>query len=324
MMAMVDVEDIPGLMDDVRTISIFNKNIPVRKYGCKNWNREEPLFIEVPRVNLFVQVTNLCNANCAFCIYHGDNYHLFDIEKFEMILKELCDRKDFEIGKLNFTGGEPTLNKTVNLDVLVDICKRNIDWTRKPEVTLNTNGFHLESIVRNQDFLDCVGLSRHHYDDKINKDIFRTYKVPSSNELKNLISSLDNPGILQFRCNLIKGHIDSQEKMFCYMDHVLELGGFDCGFVTLMPNNNFCNKHQVDFQSLIQNSPNIIQVNQWSRFQSPKNTPYCQCANYVYSNDYGQMCKFYARHFCNNSNTDGVLVFDGKFLRHGFGGEIII
>ena len=55
-------------MNEARTIELFGKNISVRKYGCKNFRISNPFYIETPRVNLFVQTTNVCNADCSFCI----------------------------------------------------------------------------------------------------------------------------------------------------------------------------------------------------------------------------------------------------------------
>lgn len=319
-------EAVEEVMEDARTIELFGKNIPVRKYGCRNYQMKEPLYITVPRVNLFIQTTNFCNANCPFCIYHGKDTRKFNLEKLEMVLKEIRSKEDLDLGKLNFTGGEPTLNHSVRFDELCDVCESNIrNDERRPEVTLNTNGFNLEAIIKHQDFLDSVGLSRHHYLDEFNMNIFDSALIPSASDLKDFMRELRRKDIIQLRCNLIKGQIDDYGDMVKYLEHSIDIGILDCGFVTLAPNNQYCKDHQVDFNSLVQLNKEIIRTNYWNRVEDNDfNKVYCECANYVYSNSKGQMCKFYARLFCNNDNSDGMLVYDGQNLRHGFGGEIII
>ena len=81
----MDVEVQVEVMEDARLIKVFGKDIPVRKYGCKNYQMQEPLYITVPRVNLFIQTTNLCNANCDFCIYHSHENKFFDISGFHEV-----------------------------------------------------------------------------------------------------------------------------------------------------------------------------------------------------------------------------------------------
>ena len=107
------------------------------------------------------------------------------------------------------------------------------------------------------------------------------------------------------------------------MDFAISIGVHDCGFVTLAPNNEFCKNHQVEFNSLIEINKDLIEVNSWERLEEDTNKSYCKCANYIYCNDNGEMCKFYARLFCRNDCKDGILVYDGQNLRFGFGGEII-
>lgn len=41
-------------------------------------------------------------------------------------------------------------------------------------------------------------------------------------------------------CNLINGHIDSQEKVKDYLEIAADLGVFDVGFIGLMPKNEYC------------------------------------------------------------------------------------
>lgn len=320
---MVVVVEVQGeVMVDARLIKVFGKDVPIRKYGCRRFDMDEPLYFDIPRVNLFIQTTNLCNANCKFCIYHSCEKKVFNVKKFEEVIKELVN-PNYNIGKLNFTGGEPTLDASLYSE-LSSIVRDNLDYSRKPEVTLNTNGYNLDVVLKNQDILDSIGFSRHHFDDELNFDIFQTRKIPNEDEIKSFVDSLSNRNIFQLRCNLIKDYIDDYDSITKYMDWAISVGVRDCGFVTLAPNNDFCKNHQIDFANLVRLSKDLIKVCSFTRVDDEDlKTEYCQCANYVYSNPNGEMCKFYSRLFCRNDIKEGMLVFDGENLRYGFGGEII-
>lgn len=307
-------------MEGNRYLKLFDKNVPIRTIGC-SLNGLEPIYFNPPRCNLFIQTTDFCNANCPFCEYHHEQPKNFDLDKLGRIIKEMLSHGD--IGKLNFTGGEPTLDLK-RFDEIVQCVKDNIDWNRKPEITLNTNGIHLMDMIKYEDFIDSIGLSRHHYDDKANSKIFGCSNVANINTIKEFQSVVHNKKLVQLRCNLILGEIDSYEGIISYLEHAIALGFNDCGFVTLMPINEFCNNHQVDFPSLIKMNDDLIEVAKWTRLDEiDKKTELCCCSNYIYSSKDGKFCRFYRRHFCNCNLNAGQLTYDGEYLRFGFGGEII-
>lgn len=306
-------------MEDARVIKLFDKQIPIRKYGCSN-KGQDPLWIKTPRVNLFVQVTTNCNADCKFCIYKNYKKSSFDVKKYTEIIKYLTFKEDLCVGKLNFTGGEPTLNFPLFEEILNET-KNNINLKNKPEITINTNGINLVEIAKYTDFVDSIGLSRHHYNDSTNFEIFNSINVAAGADIKEFNKIAKNPNVLQLRCNLIKGYIDSYEEITKYMENAINIECHDCGFVTLAPNNDYCKERQIDFANLIKINSDILKVNEWNRIEDGEN--YCQCSNYVYTSEDGEFCKFYARLFCRNDIKDGTLVFDGNNLRYGFGGDII-
>ena len=307
----------------MKSIILYGKEIKVRELDCKHFKQEQINELTTNKVSLFIQTTKVCQANCPFCIYKETDNFNFDVKKLGKIINDISKRPDIEIRKLNFTGGEPCLN--INLfEEQIGTVKENLFNRQNTEVTLNTNGINILNILKYEDFIDSIGLSRHHYLDEKNNEIFGCKNIPQTDELKEFYTKLNRKNIFQLRCNLITGYIDSFDEIKNYMDDFLNEGMQDFGFVTLAPNNEFCKLHQVEFKKLIEINENILKVNEWERFENNNfNTPYCKCANYVYSNDKGKIGKFYARLFCNNYNTDGVLVYDGKYLRHGFDGEII-
>lgn len=306
-------------MKYMRYLEIFDKRIPIRKYGC-SFNNNKPAYMNPPRCNIFIQLTKKCNANCSFCEYHSYDNEIFDVDKLGYIIKNIHQKAD--IGKINFTGGEPTINMEI-FDSIFHSIQNNIDKKRKPEITLNTNGIHLAQILPYAYFLDSIGLSRHHYNDNINKKIFRTTSIATKDEILEFQSKVENKKLIQLRCNLITGYIDSYEEIIKYLNHAIDLKCSDCGFVTLIPLNDFCKNHQVDFPSLMHESDDVIEIAKWSRLDENLTETLCQCSNYIYQNENGEFCRFYRRHFCRCDLNEGQLVYDGKNLRYGFGGEII-
>ena len=309
--------------NDKRLIHLFNKEIPIRKYGCGK-NNNERFYIKKPRVNLFIQITNKCNANCSFCEYHSNENKEFNIDKLNVILKEIIN-KDYHIGKINFTGGEPTLDlklfDTV-ISLVEKVIKENLNY--KPEITLNTNGIHLLDMLKYDTFLDSIGLSRHHYDNKRNQLIFGTTNIATMEDIKTFQIMTHNPKLIQLRCNLIPNEIDNYQQIVNYLNHAIDMDCCDCGFVTLMPLNDYCKKNQVDFEKLIEKSNDIMNVVSWKRYDdNNENIELCKCSNYIYQNNEGRFCKFYRRNFCHCDLIDGQFTYDGEFLRLGFGGKII-
>jgi len=308
------------VMEGNRYIELFGKNVPIRTIGC-SLNGAPPAFMSPPRYNLFIQAESTCNADCEFCEYHHKERKPFDVGKLGTIIKEMHSRAD--IGKINFTGGEPTVDMA-KFDEIVSCVKENIDWKRKPEVTLNTNGIHLMHLAKYEDFIDYIGLSRHHYNNKKNEEIFKSDLVANTDTIKKFQSIVHRNKMVQLRCNLILGQIDSYDGLVSYLEHAVDIDINDCGFVTLMPINQFCNTHQVDFPSLIKMNEDLIEVARWTRFDEiTEKEELCQCSNYIYSSKDGKFCRFYRRHFCNCNLNAGQLTYDGEYLRFGFGGEII-
>lgn len=307
-------------MEGNRYLELFEKQVPIRTIGCSN-NGNEPIYFSPPRCNLFIQTTNLCNANCEFCEYHGNDEKEFDIVKLGEIIKEIHSKAT--IGKINFTGGEPTLNLK-KFDLIVNTVSDSIDWNRKPEITLNSNGIHLLEMLDYEWIIDFIGLSRHHYDDKKNESIFKCTSIANKNKIREFQSKVKNKKLVQLRCNLIAGEIDNYDGIIKYLNHAIDVGVSDCGFVTLMKINDFCNNHQVDFPSLIKENDDLLEVARWTRLDEiDKKTELCCCSNYIYSSDDGRFCRFYRRNFCNCNLNAGQLTYDGQYLRFGFGGEII-
>lgn len=308
---------------NTRTVELFGKQVLVKDYDCMNIHTKESKRYEKDTVNLFIQVTSKCNAHCKFCEWHcNTSDYTFDIDKLARILKEITSKENMEIKKLNFTGGEPTID-IIKFNEIVGCTRDYISLENKPEITVNTNGINLMDLVSYESYIDSIGLSRHHYEDRINAEIFGVGNVADKETIIEFQKKVRNKGLVQLRCNVTTGYIDTYAKVKTYLEHAIEMGVYDCGFVTLLPVNDYCRTHLVDFYKLIdKGAEELLKVNGYIREDDDK-VRVCECGNYVYTDFEGHFCKFYNRYFNCSNIVEGQLVYDGRNLRLGFGGEII-
>jgi len=291
-------------------ILIFDKEIEVVTKNCKFFGNEGEE--TEPRINLYV-VTKNCNANCNFCIYK-DYANNWNGKKYKEILKHVSSK--IRINKIGVTGGEPTLN----WDNFIEITDLSKEISPKSELSLNTNGFNLSKLFKDvYKKYDFINLSRHHYNDDINDRIFN-YKSVKTEELKYLSKLKTHNHQLQFKCNLIKGFIDSKEEFFKFMDWSNSIGIYDIGFSSLMPINDFCEKNYINF--------NISELKNDNFFLTKRMESYkggCDCFNWIYipEDNFTNPVHVYHKNTFGPELQTQILTYDGEFLRRGFGGEII-
>jgi len=287
-------------------VDLFDIKFQVKRYSC-SLNREEPIEIK-PYVNFYININDVCQAQCRFCEYHTETSRRFDMEKLILVLKELKN-KGLPINKLNFSGGEPTLNFEIIEEVMSHIDKGIY-------VTLNTNGYNFNELASSSiiDRLSCISLSRHHYDDTINMKIFKAW-TPT---LKD-IEAFPFKEKLHLRCNLIKGFIDNQEEATIYIESLSKVGVYDYGFVSLMRINEFCEEHFVDY-----NTFNFDQTGRTHTCYTQERKEVCNCKNFLYYTKSGELVKMYSRVNHNIKYEANNLVYDINKLKKGFNGEVIL
>lgn len=283
-------------------------NIKFKQYFC-SLNGNIPEKTSQKRVNIYVKIADSCNAHCPFCIYANKKSDFkFDYHKFFNIIDYLKSNNVF-INKISFTGGEPTINIFP-----LSICLDYLNNHPKIFVVVNSNGYDLDYLLE-QPRVNNVSLSRHAITDNDNYSIFRTSSVPSANKIK----TSKNKQKIHLTCNLIKGIIDSQTEIVNYLEHCAEIGISDVGFVSLMKTNKFATEHCVDFEDVIQETEDLIVAKTW------KCEDKCKCKNYVYLPQIEKkLVYFYSRYrLKENVDTDGLLVYDGEYLRTNFNSNIL-
>lgn len=291
-------------------ISLFNKEIAIKQYGCR-WPSTPPSPIP-PSINLFVKVTNGCNAHCAFCSNAGCGgiKAEFDCDKLWRVVDELRANKIL-VNRVNITGGEPaTVPDIVNHILEQASVKRYEDI----HLHLNTNGLLPESqTLMHHNRWNSISMSLHHYDKNILSAIYDT-KIPNDAFRFNGV----NMDIVNASCNLIRGYIDSDTEVENMLRHAISLGLPRLGFVALMKVNDYCREHYVDFDEI-----NFEAIPHLYFIESRNRGADCKCSNYLYNHN-GRILEVYMRNYSNPNYCESSLMFDGQYLRQGFHNDNII
>lgn len=290
-------------------VTIFNKKIQLREHYCQLDNFT-PLKIPKPYINLYVNITNLCNATCKFCCNQDKNQKIitFNFEKFKKIISEV--NKNVRINKCSFTGGEPTLEFEILIKCLTFVKSIN----KNIFTVINTNGVNLNKLSPYLYLIDSIALSRHHYDDQTNFKIFNNFNLPTTKD----ISNFPDKSKLHLSCNLIKEYIGNSQEIVNYLEWVSITGCYDVGFVSLMQINDYCKNNFIDFKALnFENIDNVFITKNWNY------NNLCRCRNYNYISKNAEIIDVYSRYYVNPTYNGSTLVFDGEYLRLGFNGEII-
>jgi len=298
------------------TVNIFGNEIELKTHHCALNNSNDFKEIQHPYINLYIR-TKFCNARCPFCIYHSDAAK-WNNEKFEEVLKEI---KKIPIGKFSITGGEPTLYWDT-YKLICDTAAKHIpdcDWQ------ITTDGFRWEQLWDDEGYKDLehIHLSRHHYDDEKNNEIFKT-KTPTTEQIRATSLKKTHPHQISLRCNLMHGYIDSVEEVFKYLEWANDAGINEVGLVTLMPINDFSKENRISFHIKDLIGDNFLLAKSQNKYGGG-----CECFNYIYmpEKNYRSPIRVYHKNTFQPSALAGVstevLSFDGENLRVGFDGQIL-
>lgn len=285
-------------------IDFCGKKIAIKEFDC-SLGTLNPERIS-PFVNLFVKVTNGCNAHCLFCSNAGTipTSKPFDIAKLEDIILKLKER-GIKVNRLNITGGEPAVASSLVEQILQCMDRNGFDDIH---THLNTNGLLPQSkeLMRHPRW-DSISMSLHHYEiDKLSE----LYGCKISEDAFTFEGI--NKQILNVSCNLIKGYIDNPEEAKKMLDFALDLGIPRIGFVALMKVNDYCKEHFIDLEDIhIDTIPHVYFTKSMSRGTN------CKCSNYLYNRSL-KILEIYMRNYANPQYCESSLVYDGEYLRQGF------
>lgn len=291
-------------------VRLFDNRISIKSRGC-NYGSQRPTWIP-PAVNLFVKVTNGCNAHCAFCSNAGCGgiNAEFDYDKLWRIVDELRANRIL-VNRVNITGGEPA---TVPDIVYCILEQASVKRYEDIHLHLNTNGLLATSqtLMRHHRW-NSISMSLHNYDIDILSAIYGTQISNDAFRFNGV-----NMGIVNASCNLIRGYIDNSTEVEKMLRFAISLGLPRLGFVALMKVNDYCQEHYVDFDEIdFETIPHLYFTESRNRGAN------CKCSNYLYNHN-GRILEVYMRNYANPNYCESSLMFDGQYLRQGFHDDNII
>ncbi len=301
-----------------KKITVCGKEVIAKNYICSKDGepyREKP---EKIKLQLSICPTSFCAASCPFCIAGpSKEKEWIDLKKLEHVLKTL--KEEDVVRGVTFTGGEPftdafLLNEAINMVYEI--------FGLELEVSLNTNGIGLWKLdkIEKLSYLDQLHISRHHYDDEINASLFGI-KVPTKEEIRELISGISFKDLFVMNCLLLKDYIGTREEAHKFMDFANWVGVPKVSFITASPINDFVKSQQVRYEDVISVSDDrLLMTRCYQDFDM------CKCQDGVYVLENGFLEEFYGR--CTNTGdceyTRGFVYGADNHLRCNYHGEILI
>lgn len=289
---------------------IFDKHIQMKSMSCAHGHCHPQ---SIPKaVNIFVKVTDCCNARCAFCS-NGESHRA--ISKFNHVkLWEIIDElrnKGIIINRINITGGEPSVaSETVN-QILE---KAGSEPYHNIHLHLNTNGL----LPASQEMMrhirwNSISMSLHHYDRNELSEIYGVSISDKALEFEGI-----DLGRVNASCNLIRGYIDNPAEAETMMKFAVSLKLPRLGFVALMKVNDYCKTHYVDFDEI-----NFTDIPHLYFTESRNRGSNCKCSNYLFNHN-EKILEVYMRNYSDPKYCESSLLYDGQYLRQGFHDDNII
>ena len=296
-------------------IEVFNKKIRLKNYLCANGENGQKK-IE-PVLKLTIKVTDSCDCSCPFCSNRNmRDFGKLDFDKLEKVIREL--NKTGILKRISITGGEPMkypdeVNRLINLILSIN---------DKINIGITTSGLNLRKFLEfdNLEKIEGLHISRHHYDDKINKSIFKSDNIATSDDIKYLQSQLKDKYIININTVLNKGYIDNIEELKKMCDYVDDLGVKRIGIVSLLKLNDYAKEHFISYDEIMANGDKCFYVNDHYH-----NYNYCSCIDGLYHTKNNNLIEYYARVVGEEKCpyvTSLVYTTDNK-LKTGFQGEEI-
>ena len=263
----------------------------------------------------YINVTNKCNAKCSFCAntWHKE-YRDLDLD----FLKEILDIIQNSIHRISISGGEPLIEP----NKLEEVLKIVNSYNRM--ITLNTNGKFLKDNIEmlNKYKIDSIQISRHHYEDEKNNEIFKTEVLPLEE-----INTIDSKAELNINCLLIKNYIDSKEEVIKFLESVSDTNISYVAFISMMQVNQYAVDNFVDYHDIIDSfSQQIIYIDGKKVYMedgirelfSYKDNDRCSCDNFLYTAKNGKEIFFYFRYTKDFGYSGRSLLFDCNGVKIGY------
>jgi len=300
----------------MRKIELFGEELLVRDSLCGP--TKDSIYEVEPSLRLYIKLTDACNANCKFCANETcKDFGIIDFQKLEFVIRYLKEKN--RLHGISITGGEPMVNPE-KMNALL-----NLIWSidEDMEVAISTNGFNLREFANMDGVnrLESIHISRHHYDDQTNQEIFKTDTIATTDDIMFLQDKLTDKQILNINTLVMKGYIEDLEGIKKMLDYVGETGVYKTGFVSLMKCNDYSRQHFINFNDIFNNLDSDFLLAH--RFF---NNEYCECIDGIYTSKNAKLVEFYARMVkeCSCPYTTQLVYTSDNKVTAGFGKKVLL
>ena len=304
--------------DRIRLIDLWGKQVRCKGYVCSEDGIHYKPKPEKVKLQVSIIPTDYCPASCPFCIAAKTirNKNELDLDILE---KRLIELKEMDIVRgVSITGGEP-FNDVDRLNRIISMVFEILGYNT--ELSINTNGIGLKYLdkIKELEHVDTIHVSRHHYDDAINRKLFGI-DVPTSEEFRAAVNSLDYNDIFVINCMLMKDYIGSVEEVHRFLDYAITLRVPKVSFITGAPVNPFIANQVVTFDEVLRNDDASLLFT-----RGYKDYKYCRCHDGIYVSPDGQLIEFYGRQtdVSTCEYARGLVLGSDGHIRSGFAGEIL-
>jgi pyruvate-formate lyase-activating enzyme len=155
--------------------------------------------------NFSILLPGGCNAHCSFCFNDSTDISNEEIPLVEYVkqLKYTLENMPENFRQISLTGGEPLISPYFSH--VISMLALYGEQFRK--VVLTTNGTHLiNQLPLLSSVVNHINISRHHYDDAFNKQVFKGTYTVDTHDLHRIIDQCGQHGIdVSLNC-VIKEH----------------------------------------------------------------------------------------------------------------------
>ena len=296
---------------------LLGQEVDLKSYICSPDGVNYPPREGRIRLQTSIVLTRYCDAHCPFCIAepHTDPQAL-DLAALEKIL--LLLHEEDRVRGISITGGEP-FSQPELLDRVVSMIFDIFGYVI--EVTIDTNGTGLGYLdsIRDLVHVDTVHISRHHWLDEKNDELFGC-RMPTADELRSTIASVGMRDLFVLNCMLLKGYVETPDDAHRYLDFAIGTGAPKVSFITGTPVNGFVRQRRAPFEDVLRkDDPSMLLT------QSFRDHSHCHCQDGVYVSPQGKLIEFYGRHtepdgckYCR-----GLVITQEGTLTEAFGGRVL-
>lgn len=297
------------------TINLFGQDLLYKNYDCsRNPQVHTP---RPPLFNLYIQVTDVCNATCRFCdkANHVPKDVALDVFKLTHILKELTERNI--VARISLTGGEPL----IKVDRLNQILESIAEIIPNAYVSLNTNGTHLERFeeIKYPSLIKEIDISRHHYEEQRNCEVFGR-QTASLKDIE-VFSRRHKHVTLKLNCVMTKNRIYNISDVEQYLETMSQYSLKEVRFISLLNLTEAYQDLYFDVNTLTKHFSE-----KYANIGDLFDKDICQCFGFMYVASNGFPIKAFIRNTkkakCNYLRQF-VYTPENTFL-NGFNGKIIM